>query len=358
MPKRRGRPRALPRAYESRKKQAIQKKETEVSIRLTNFVLLMYKHLISTQRSQIFAYKQCGKSVEFIANAIGVHKSTIYRELSRNSNKRGGYAHNAHEMAMERQERIVRNATVSGKIKFECLQRIRVSQWSPEQISGALKQKGVNVSHTTIYKWVKEDKEAGGTLFEYLRHKGHRRRTNPYRKASASNIPHRTSISERPAEADGKRFGDWEMDLIIGKNGYQAILVLVERSTGYVIIHRLKHGKKARELAMAVSKLLLAYRAGGVLTITTDNGSEFSQHRLITKALKGVTVYFADPYCSWQKGLVEYTNKLIRQYIPKGFDFDEISPHELMDIQKKLNSRPRKRLNFSTPKIQFFNHFS
>lgn len=294
----------------------------------------MYKHLISTQRSQIFAYKQCGKSVEFIANAIGVHKSTIYRELSRNSNKRGGYAHNAHEMAMERQERIVRNATVSGKIKFECLQRIRVSQWSPEQISGALKQKGVNVSHTTIYKWVKEDKEAGGTLFEYLRHKGHRRRTNPYRKASASNIPHRTSISERPAEADGKRFGDWEMDLIIGKNGYQAILVLVERSTGYVIIHRLKHGKKARELAMAVSKLLLAYRAGGVLTITTDNGSEFSQHRLITKALKGVTVYFADPYCSWQKGLVEYTNKLIRQYIPKGFDFDEISPHELMDIQK------------------------
>lgn len=110
----------------------------------------MYKHLISTQRSQIFAYKQCGKSVEFIANAIGVHKSTIYRELSRNSNKRGGYAHNAHEMAMERQERIVRNATVSGKIKFECLQRIRVSQWSPEQISGALKQKGVNVSHTTI----------------------------------------------------------------------------------------------------------------------------------------------------------------------------------------------------------------
>ncbi len=104
---------AHPRVSNSRKKQAIQKKETEVSLRLTNFVLLMYHQLTSTQRSQIFAYKQCDKSVEFIANAIGVHKSTIYRELSRNCNKRGGYAHNAHEMARERQERIVMNAAIS-----------------------------------------------------------------------------------------------------------------------------------------------------------------------------------------------------------------------------------------------------
>lgn len=317
----------------------------------------MYHQLTSKQRSQIFAYKQCDKSASFIANAIGVHKSTIYRELARNCNKRGGYAHNAHEMALERRERLATNATISFKTKFECLQLIRVNQWSPEQISGALKKKGVNVSHTTIYKWVKEDKLAGGTLFKSLRHKGHRRKTNPYKRASASNIPQRTSISSRPAEADGSRFGDWEMDLIIGKNGYQAILVLVERSTGYVIIHRLTHGKKAKEVALAVGRLLFAYRAEGVLTITTDNGTEFSQHRLISKALKGVTVYFTDPYSSWQKGLVEYTNKLIRQYIPKGSDFEEISPHDLMTIQKKLNARPRKKLNFSSPKIEFFKHF-
>ncbi len=318
----------------------------------------MYKHLISTQRSQIFAYRQCGKSVKFIAAELGVHQSTIYRELKRNSNKRGGYAFNAHEMAMERQERISRNATISPKVKFECLRRIRIDQWSPEQISGEMKLRGVNVSHTTIYKWIKEDKEAGGTLFEHLRHKGRRRKTNPYKSASARNIPDRTSIKDRPGEADGKRFGDWEMDLIIGKNGYQAILVLVERSTGYVIIHRLKHGKKAKELAKAVGSLLFAYRIEGVLTITTDNGSEFSQHRLITKALKGVVVYFADPYASWQKGLVEYTNKLIRQYIPKGSDFDEFNTIQLMNIQKKLNSRPRKKLNYSTPKKEFFRHFN
>lgn len=318
----------------------------------------MYNHLTSAQRSQIFAYRQCDKSPKFIAEALNVHISTIYRELSRNRNKRGSYAHNAHEMAMERQERVVRNATISNSSKFACLQHIRVDDWSPEQISGVMKKNGICISHTTIYKWVKEDKLAGGTLFEHLRHKGHRRKENPYKGASARNIPNRTSIKDRPAEADGKRFGDWEMDLIIGKNGYKAILTLVERSTGYVIIFRLKHGRKAKELAKEVIRLLFAYRVEGVLTITTDNGSEFSQHQLITKALKGVVVYFADPYASWQKGLVEYTNKLIRQYIPKGSDFDEFSPHQLMDIQKKLNNRPRKKLNFSTPKIEFFKHFS
>lgn len=316
----------------------------------------MYKHLISAQRSEIFAYRQCGKSPKFIAQKLHVHVSTIYRELSRNSNKRGGYAHNAHEMAMERQERVSRNGTISPRTKFECL-RLITKDWSPGQISGTLRKKGTRVSHTTIYKWVAQDKAAGGTLFKHLRHKGRKRKSDPYKGASARNIPGRVSIKERPAEADGRRFGDWEMDLVIGKNGYQAILTLVERSTGYVIIHRLKHGKKARELAAAVVRLLISYRARGVLTITTDNGPEFAAHALITKGLKGVAVYFADPYSSWQKGLVEYTNKLIRQYIPKGTDFDDISPQRLREIQKKLNSSPRKKLGFSTPLREFFAHF-
>ncbi len=111
------------------------------------------------------------------------------------------------------------------------------------------------------------------------------------------------------------------MDLIIGKDGYGAILVLAERNTSYCIIEKLPHGKNARDIAKAVIRLLYAYRLTGVLTITTDNGSEFSAHQEITKGLKGVVVYFADSYCSWQNGLVEYTNKLIRQYIPKGTDF-------------------------------------
>lgn len=147
------------------------------------------------------------------------------------------------------------------------------------------------------------------------------------------------------------------MDLIIGKNGYGAILVLAERNTSYCIIEKLTHGKNAKEIAKAVIRLLYAYRLTGVLTITTDNGSEFSAHQLITKGLKGVVVYFADSYCSWQKGLVEYTNKLIRQYIPKGTDFSTITTGFIKKIQTKLNRRPREKLNFSTPTVEFFKHF-
>lgn len=147
------------------------------------------------------------------------------------------------------------------------------------------------------------------------------------------------------------------MDLIIGKDGYGAILVLAERNTSYCIIEKLPHGKNARDIAKAVIRLLYAYRLTGVLTITTDNGSEFSAHQEITKGLKGVVVYFADSYCSWQNGLVEYTNKLIRQYIPKGTDFTTVTSRFVKKIQHKLNRRPREKLNFSTPMTEFFKHF-
>lgn len=132
---------------------------------------------------------------------------------------------------------MVKNATISPKVKFECLQHLIVDQCPPEQISGTMKRKGVSVSHTTVDKWVVEDKAVGGALFKRLCHNGRKR--FPYKGASAHNIPNRTSIKDRPAEAVGRRFGDWEMNLIIGKNGCQAILVLVEWSTSYVISHML-----------------------------------------------------------------------------------------------------------------------
>lgn len=110
------------------------------------------------------------------------------------------------------------------------------------------------------------------------------------------------SIHDRPAEADGTRFGDWEMDLTVGKDGYGAILELTERSTDYAIIEKLLHGKNAKEVAKAVVRVLFAYRIKGVLTITTDNGSEFAAHKDIAKGLKYVMVYFADSYCRGRKG--------------------------------------------------------
>ena len=128
---------------------------------------------------------------------------------------------------------MVKNATISPKVKFECLQHLIVDQCPPEQISGTMKRTGVSVSHTPVDKWVVEAKDVGGALFKQLCHNGRKR--SPYKGVSACNIPTRTSIKDRPAEAVGRRFGDWKMNLIIGKNGCQAILVLVEWSTSYVI---------------------------------------------------------------------------------------------------------------------------
>jgi len=237
-------------------------------------------------------------------------------------------------------------------------QWIKDEQWSPAQIVGILAKEGTHISKQTIYNYIHADKS--GELLANTRHKGkyNRKSKKERQPTKATNIPNRTSIHDRPKEADGSRFGDREMDLIIGKDGYGAILVLAERNTSYCIIEKLPHGKNAKEIAKAVIRLLYAYRLTGVLTITTDNGSEFSAHQEITKGLKGVVVYFADSYCSRQKGLVENTNKLIRQHIPKGTDFATITPGFVKKIQTKLNRRPREKLNFSTPKTEFFKHFS
>lgn len=167
----------------------------------------------------------------------------------------------------------------------------------------------------------------------------------------ATNIANRTSIHQRPPEANGTRFGDWEMDLIVDGT-QQAILVLLERMTNFTIAERLKFGKKSEPLAQAVIRLLYPYRKT-IKSITTDNGSEFADHLTITKKL-GVTVYFADSYCSWQKGAVEHANKLIRQYIPKKSNFNDFSDKYIASVGRKLNLRPRKKLNFSTPKTEFF----
>ena len=175
------------------------------------------------------------------------------------------------------------------------------------------------------------------------------------RNTKVKNIPNRVSIHDRPVEADGKRFGDWEMDTIIGKNGKGAILTLTERSTNFLIACKLKHGKNANECAKAAIAQLFAYR-DQVYSITTDNGSEFCAHEMITAKIKA-TVFFADSYSSWQKGAIENANKLLRQYIPKGTDFNTITEHFLKNKVKLINDRPREKLDFDNPKNCFFRHF-
>lgn len=311
-----------------------------------------YKQLTSEQRYVIYVGLQNGKSQRAIAKSIDVHPSTVSREVRRNKGKRGYSWRLAHEMARERKERFPGNRSIPGRVRDMVLERLG-KEWSPEQISGNLKKRdGIDVSHETIYRWIRWDKQAGGQLYKHCRHKlKHRKRP----VGSARNIPNRKSIHERPKEADGSRFGDFEMDTIIGEDQSEAMLTITERKTNYLMIKKLPKGRISAEAAEEVFKMLLPFK-DRLKTITTDNGSEFAAHELITERL-GVPVYFTDPYCSWQKGAIENGNKLIRQYIPKGASFKDYSDKRIKEIQYKLNRRPRKKLGFNTPKFEFYKYF-
>ena len=197
---------------------------------------------------------------------------------------------------------------------------------------------------------IRKDKAEGGTLYKHCRHKlKHRARPVGGRRIS---IPNRTSISERPTEVDGKRFGDFEMYTIVGKGNHGAIVTLIERSTNMLFMRKLKKGKNAKELARTVIHLLSPFKEH-IKSITTDNGTEFACHEMIGKSL-GVNIYFTVPYASWQKGAIENTNGLIRQYVSKTETFEHVSHQQITRYSKKINVRPRKKLEFKTPQECFY----
>ena len=312
----------------------------------------MYKQLTSEQRYVISALLNINVSKKEIAEDIGCSVSTVYREIKRNKCKRGYYSPQiAHENAMIRRERIVTNGKTPPDILKKALKFLTEEQWSPKQISGHLALQGVHISHERIYQEIRKDES--GELKEHCRHKMKYRhhQYRPKKAAGKSLIPNRVSIHDRPAEADGKRFGDWEMDLVIGKGQKSAVLTVIERSTNMFMQSKL-NSKKPDEVAASVYRLLFPFKKH-VLTITTDNGVEFMNHEWIAKKLN-TTVYFADPYCSGQKGGIENTNKLLRQYFPKGTDFNKVSQAELDATQHKINRRPREKLNFKSPKNVFY----
>ena len=300
--------------------------------------------------------RQKGSTQKSIAEAIGVSESTVSRELRRNGGRNGSYNfQKAHDKAMGRRHREPGNRKKPPELIWCVKQLIMDEQWSPAQISGYLKKQGVQISHETIYKLIREDET--GRLAENCRHKMKYHKSASHKhETKATNIKNRLSIHERPKEADGKRFGDWEMDLIVDKD-QNGILTMIERSTVFLLMAKLKHGKMAKGVAQTVWRLLLPYKGEQLHTITTDNGSEFAAHQWITKQL-GVPVYFTDSYSSWQKGAVENTNKLIRQYIPKGEDISMVTDKRIASIQAKINRRPRAKLNFNTPKDEFYKHYS
>ncbi|QKG78894.1 IS30 family transposase [Tenuifilum thalassicum] len=312
------------------------------------------KHLTLEQRYAIKAYLDCGKTKSEIARALKVHKSTIYREISRNSSKRGAYnPDSANELAEERKERFCQNRRFDTSMQVKIDNWIKEEQWSPEQIKGHCDRNGIEmVSHERIYQYIRADKQAGGELHKHMRHKlKHRNRPVGGKRVVIKN---KVSIDDRPAVINNKeRFGDWEIDLIVGRNNKGAMVTLVERKTSMILIRKLEDGKDADGLANTVIRMLLPYK-NSVKSITSDNGSEFARHEKIAKKLQA-DFYFAHPYSSWERGLSEYSNKLIRQYIPKKSNFDTFDSDFVKQVQHKINRRPRKTLHFSTPKTEFFN---
>lgn len=311
---------------------------------------MRYHQLTREERYQIKVLLKTGQNQSAIAEAIGVNKSTISRELARNQGQRGYRPEQANELAKAR-----RLGKIQSQISEESWQRIEGKlglDWSPEQISGWLaKNNEKTVSHEHIYQHVYADQKAGGELYKHLRYQKKRRRKRSGKYDHRGIIPDRKSIDERPEIVEQRqRLGDWEGDLIIGKKHQGAVLTLVERKSRFTLIRKVE-GKQALPVANAMIECLNWVPA--LETITNDNGKEFAGHKMVSTALSA-NVYFAHPYSSWERGTNENTNGLIRQYLPKYRDLSTLTVKEELMIMDRINLRPRKCLNFSTPFEVFF----
>ena len=313
-----------------------------------------YSQLTEVQRYQIEALKKAKKDQQEIAVILGVSSSTISRELKRNTGQRGYRPKQAHIKALTRREEACKVIKMTAEVVTLIEAKIRLD-WSPEQVSGWLnEEQAISISHERIYQHVWADKRQDGTLYKHLRH-SHKKRKKQYgSKDKRGQIRNRVSIDERPEIVEQKtRIGDWEIDTVIGKNHQGALVTIVDRVSKFTLIKKVD-SKHADVVTEATIMLLKPY-LDKTLTITADNGKEFAGHESMTEQLNAA-VYFAHPYHSWERGLNENTNGLIRQYFTKGSSFENISDEQVEDVMNKLNHRPRKTLNYKTPHSVFFTH--
>ena len=317
-----------------------------------------YQQLAQEQRYQIYALKKAGYSQTEIADGIGVHKSTISRELRRNRGQRGYRPKQAHNFTLaRRRQRRSRNQPQTWRLVAEKLR----ADWSPEQISGWLCRNGHElVSHPVmntlghdewIYQYVLADKRAGGDLHTHLRcQKKRRKRYGGYDRRGK--LPNRISIDQRPdIVAQRERLGDWEVDTVLGRGRREAIVTLTERKSRLALLHRVER-RTADQVTQAILTMLKPF-AAHVHTLTADNGKEFAQHETVATELD-LDFYFAHPYAAWERGANENMNGLVRQYLPKQSYFTTVSVRDLDTIMHKLNHRPRKCLDFLSPFQVFF----
>jgi IS30 family transposase len=308
---------------------------------------MKYQQLTEGKRYQISVLLGQGYRPAAIAKSINVDRSTVYRELSRNSSASGYDPGCAQQQAQTRQVSAAKYRVPSLTIKYV---ELGLSlQWSPEQISGVGRLMDMQVSHEWIYRHIAADKASGGKLYKALRqgHKRYLRGTNTKRCV----IPDPRSIDDRPGIVDTReRFGDWEVDTVMGKQGTGALVTLAERQSRMYLVRKVE-AKRAFDVRDAVIDMLKPYGAA-VRTITADNGSEFVEHKAIAEALN-IDFYFAHPYSSWERGLNENFNGLLRQYIPKGTDLRLVTDEDVRRAELRLNLRPRKCLGFRQPGVVF-----
>lgn len=310
-----------------------------------------YTHLTQEQRCMIFGLKASKNSLRQIAKAIGVNVSTVSRELRRNS-KQGVYnVVAATDFYNKRRVRDCYLPRMSSMTATQVLLHLQ-NYVSPQQISGRLAREGIRISHETIYKFIWQDKRDGGNLYQYLRRRGRKYMSRANRKAGRWLIPNRVDISEREAIVETKsRIGDWEADTVIGAGRSGVIVTLAERHSKIVLFQRVAD-KSKESVCTAIIEMLTPFK-DKAFTITYDNGGEFADHEKIATALN-VSCYFARPYHSWERGLSEHSNGLLRQFVPKKMKITELSNADLANYQDLINSRPRKVLGYLTPNEVFF----
>lgn len=307
---------------------------------------MLYTHLTREERHTIASLNKQGRGVRNIAQTINRSPSTISRELRRNASNDGRYDHaEAHDKRNSRLHGA--SPKYSSKVWERVEERILLDH-SPEQITGALNEQGLEApSHETIYLHIWKDKLSGGDLHTHLRHLSKSYRKRGAAREKRGQIKDARSIEERPSIVEERsRIGDWEIDTVIGKIGGSVLVTSVERKSRYTVIRK-ANSKEAFEVGFALFEGLRPYK-DKVLTITADNGKEFAGHKL-TANLFDCDYFFAHPYSSWERGLNENTNGLIRQYFPKKSSFDDLSDEDITRVQDLLNSRPRKCLDYKTP---------
>jgi len=311
---------------------------------------MAYKQLTQEQRYHLYEMIQIKLPQKDIAQIINVSKSTISRELKRNVGKSGQYLKSAHQLALNRRKYKAKSRFT--ETDWQLIESYIERQLSPEQISLRLKyKKRLSISPEWIYQYIHQDKQGGGDLYTHLRcKKKNRKKYGGTRKLNS--IRNRVSIEERPKIVDSRRrYGDWEVDTVIGRQGGKVLVTLVERKSKLSLM-ALSVNKTAQAVKDTLITLLTSF-SSYVHTLTYDNGPEFAQHEEVDKALKSQG-YFAHPFCSGERGLSENTNGLIRQYLPKRSSFDLTPQTQIQFIMDRLNNRPRKALNGRTPNEVFF----